>query len=197
MLQTGFLWILLALGIYGALHSLLASMRVKALAERWFGPAAKHNYRLFFVIIGGLTFLPLPLLVGRLPDAVLYNVPYPWNLAMLEIQVLAAVGAVLAVMQTGGLTFLGLRRLYALPYMPLVQSGFYSVVRHPIYFFTFLFVWFFPVMSWNLLAFNLGVTIYSVIGAHFEERRLRAEFGEAYDDYKKRVPMFLPRLKRR
>ncbi len=197
LLESGFLWILPALALYGALHSLLASRRVKALAERWFGHGGRHYYRLFFVIVAALAFLPLPLLVWRLPDAVLYTVPYPWNLAMLEVQVLAVVGAALALRQTGGSTFLGLRSQDALPYMPLVQDGFYGVVRHPIYFFTFLFLWFFPVMSWNLLAFNLGVTIYSVIGAHLEERRLRAEFGALYDEYKARVPMFLPRLKRR
>ena len=50
-------------------------------------------------------------------------------------------------------------------------------------------------MTENLLAFNILATIYFYIGARHEERSLREEFGQDYEDYQKRVPMFLPRLK--
>jgi protein-S-isoprenylcysteine O-methyltransferase Ste14 len=51
-----------------------------------------------------------------------------------------------------------------------------------------------PVMSWNLLALNLGVTLYFIIGSRFEEDKLLDEFGEAYAEYRRRTPAFLPRL---
>jgi protein-S-isoprenylcysteine O-methyltransferase Ste14 len=50
-------------------------------------------------------------------------------------------------------------------------------------------------MTLNLLAFNILATVYFYIGALHEERSLHEEFGPEYEDYKKRVPMFLPRLK--
>ncbi|MBZ0252054.1 MAG: isoprenylcysteine carboxylmethyltransferase family protein, partial [Candidatus Methylomirabilis sp.] len=43
------------------------------------------------------------------------------------------------------------------------------------------------------LLFNLCVTAYFAIGAVHEERRLLAEFGDAYARYREKVPMFLPR----
>ncbi|MCX6676442.1 MAG: hypothetical protein NTU95_00665 [Methanothrix sp.] len=50
-------------------------------------------------------------------------------------------------------------------------------------------------LAYNLLAFNILATVYFYLGARHEERSLQEEFGEEYEDYKKRVPMFLPRLR--
>jgi protein-S-isoprenylcysteine O-methyltransferase Ste14 len=36
------------------------------------------------------------------------------------------------------------------------------------------------------------LTIYLVVGAILEERKLVAEFGEAYREYQGKVPMFVP-----
>jgi len=40
----------------------------------------------------------------------------------------------------------------------------------------------------------LSFTVYLIIGAFFEERKLDREFGQAYRDYKNSTPMFIPRL---
>ncbi|MFN7037866.1 MAG: methyltransferase family protein, partial [Bellilinea sp.] len=72
--------------------------------------------------------------------------------------------------------------------------GLYRWVRHPLYTCSLLFLWLMPVMSWNLLALNLGVTLYFIIGSRFEEDKLLDEFGEAYAEYRRRTPAFLPRL---
>ena len=50
-------------------------------------------------------------------------------------------------------------------------------------------------MTENLLAFNILATIYFYLGAQHEERSLQEEFGVEYEEYKKMVPMFLPRFK--
>jgi protein-S-isoprenylcysteine O-methyltransferase Ste14 len=47
-------------------------------------------------------------------------------------------------------------------------------------------------MSWNMLAFLIGMAVYMVIGAFLEEKKMLKEFGEAYTDYRKNTPMFLP-----
>jgi protein-S-isoprenylcysteine O-methyltransferase Ste14 len=41
----------------------------------------------------------------------------------------------------------------------------------------------------------VGATIYILIGAYFEERKLSREFGAAYADYKSKTPMLIPWLK--
>ena len=47
----------------------------------------------------------------------------------------------------------------------------------------------------NLLAVNIALTVYVIIGATFEERKLSREFGQVYADYAAVTPMFVPFLK--
>jgi protein-S-isoprenylcysteine O-methyltransferase Ste14 len=74
----------------------------------------------------------------------------------------------------------------------LVVRGLYRWVRHPLYTAGLVLIWLSPVMTANLLALNAGLTIYIVAGAMLEERKLQAEFGEAYAAYKRRTPMLIP-----
>ena len=76
-----------------------------------------------------------------------------------------------------------------------MTDGFYCHIRNPLFFFAAIFLWLSPIMSENLLAFNILATIYFYLGARHEERSLKEEFGEEYEEYKKRVPMFLPGLR--
>jgi protein-S-isoprenylcysteine O-methyltransferase Ste14 len=57
-----------------------------------------------------------------------------------------------------------------------------------------LLLWLSPSVSQNSFALYLGVTLYFIIGAYFEERKLLRDFGEAYAEYKRRTPMLIPGL---
>jgi len=50
-------------------------------------------------------------------------------------------------------------------------------VRHPLYSAAFLILW---------------GSVYLVVGSHFEERFLERLYGDAYADYRRRVPAFVP-----
>jgi protein-S-isoprenylcysteine O-methyltransferase Ste14 len=71
--------------------------------------------------------------------------------------------------------------------------GFYCYVRHPIYSFSLLLLWLTPAMTVNLLTVYVLTTLYFYVGSLHEERRLLAEFGEAYRDYQQQVPRLIPR----
>ena len=78
----------------------------------------------------------------------------------------------------------------------LVTDGLYALVRHPQY--TGLFIALFGegVVHWPTL-FSIGllpviIFIYYRL-ANREEQKVIAEFGQEYLDYKKQVPMFIPR----
>jgi methanethiol S-methyltransferase len=197
-LSLSFWLIILGLLLYGAVHSLLASLGIKALMRSWLGPRVDRWYRLVYNVFAFISLLPVFALAAVLPDSLLYRVPFPWSLIMVLFQGLAVVALAIGVLQTGAGTFLGLSQLFnAAPEAPptLVVTGLYHWVRHPLYSAGLIFIWAAPWMSSNQLAINLGITFYILVGALFEERKLVNEFGEIYVHYRKNTPMLVPRLK--
>jgi len=199
MIFSSFLLILLAFGVYGGLHSTLAAEGLKARAEKLLGASAYRHYRLAFNLVSGLALLPVLFLVWRLPDGPLWSIPWPWLLLTLALQVAAGLGLLLSFRVTGSLEFLGMAQFLRLrqPALPEVLrvDGMYRFMRHPIYTFSLLILWLTPMMSSNLLAAALGITLYILIGARLEERKLVKQFGADYQAYQQRVPMFIPGLK--
>ena len=189
--------VLLAILLYGLVHSLLAALRVKALARRYFGSYSDRFYRLGYNIFAVVSLLPVLALSALLPDRTLYTVPSPWALLSLALQGMALLALVIGLMQTDAWSFLGLRQLIGPPAVgkpELVVKGMYRWVRHPLYTAGLVFIWVTPLMTVNVLALNLGLTIYIIVGAYFEERKLVGEYGEAYRRYRRDTPMLIPRL---
>lgn len=187
--------ILLSVTLYALLHSLLATLRAKAQARKWFGSLADRAYRLIYNLIAGLTFLPILALLAALPDRKLYVIPFPWVVLTSGLQLFAILGLVVALLQTGVWSFFGLRQIVSSQSEEddhLVLHGLYRWVRHPLYTTGLIIIWLLPVMTVNLLALNVGLSAYLVIGAYIEERRLVKQFGQIYKDYQERVPMLTP-----
>ncbi len=80
------------------------------------------------------------------------------------------------------------------PYTPLkfTTPWLYKIVRHPLYVGWFLVFWATPTMTAAHLLFAVVTTIYILIATRFEERDPEDSLGEAYTDYKQRVPRFVP-----
>lgn len=72
--------------------------------------------------------------------------------------------------------------------------GFYRYVRHPLMLSFLIAFWAGPTMTLGHLVFALSLTLYILIGIHFEERALMKRFGDRYRRYRSRVPMLIPGL---
>ncbi len=77
------------------------------------------------------------------------------------------------------------------------QPFFYRLVRHPLYLGFFIAFWATPVMSYGHLLLAAGLSVYMLVAIRYEERDLVGLFGRDYEDYRSRVGMITPRLRRR
>jgi len=189
-------WLIFAIALWGIVHSVMASLGFKGCLRRVFGSGFMKFYRLFYNVFSAISFAPILYLMVALPDKSFYQVSAPWSYFMQAGQGISALLLVVAVLQTDTLSFVGLRQLFEEERSgKLVTSGFYRLVRHPLYTLGLLILWLSPSVSINSFIVYLALTVYILVGAYFEERKLLREFGQEYADYKSVTPMLIPGMK--
>lgn len=187
----------LALGFvaYFALHSLLASLRLKRLVQaRW--PAAMPAYRLTYNAVSVILLLPLLWWMQQHPGPLVWQ----WQGAarwLMNGLALTAIGGFLWSMKSyDGMVFIGWRqwrerhRVSTDPER-LHISTLHRFVRHPWYFFLLVLMWTQDIHLAQLFAYGL-VSGYLVVGSWLEEQKLKTHYGEAYRRYCQRVPGLIP-----
>ena len=187
---------------WSVLHSITASLKFKRWVASWTGQRTFDGlYRITYNLFAFLTFLPVLLLgAGILPHKIIWSISWPGKVIFYIVQLFGLAGLFWSLMKTDLLRFLGLGQALRFfqgkedvnPPPVLVTTGPYTIVRHPLYLFSLLFIWFYPQLTLNLLIFNLVVTIYFWVGSIYEENRLLETFGEAYRTYQLRVPRLIP-----
>lgn len=111
---------------------------------------------------------------------------------------LAAVGSMLI----DHLQLLGMRQAWSwfkgesYELKPFQRHWLYDRLRHPIQSGLILALFATPHMTVGHLLLAAGLTLYILIGTHFEEKDLVANFGDDYRNYRSRVPGLIPRLRR-
>jgi len=190
-------WLIFAIIVWGIVHSVAASLGFKDFLRRILGAGFLRFYRLLYNFFSVVSFVPILYMTNVLPNRDLYHMPAPWSYLMLMGQGISAILLVVGVLQTDTLSFVGLRQLFEEEEKSgrLVTKGLYRYMRHPLYTFGLLFLWLSPIVTVNSLVLYIFLTIYILVGAYFEERKLLREFGQEYADYKAATPMLIPGLR--
>ena len=189
----------LLLGAFAIQHSVMARPAFKARWTRIVPPAIERST---YVLLASLLLLLLFWQWRPLTQVV-------WSfegVAALALWILSALGWLIALLSTFMVShwdLFGLRQVLlhyrdrAYHHIPFAQRGFYRLVRHPIMLGFIVAFWAQPVMTLGHLMFAFATTVYVFIALQFEERDLVATLGDAYRDYRARVPMLIPGLKGR
>lgn len=179
---------------FGLTHSLLATEWWK----RWMASLLGRYFRYYrlgysFFAFGLLAFIIFYEL--RLPPRWLWQPPL-YLQAVLSLPALAGLLIMGACIRRYFFYLSGIDVLFrhTTSSIGLVTNGLHRYVRHPLYFGTLLTLWsfFFLFPELGYLITCILATLYTWIGALWEEQKLRREFGDAYVAYQRRVPMLIP-----
>ncbi len=199
-LATPWSWIANAvlLAQFPVLHSALLSARGRRILGRLApGGAGATLTPTTFVIIAGLQLMalfgmwsPSGVVWWRAQGAVLVLITALYALAwvLLGWSMLNA-GLGLQTGTIGWTALLGGRRPR---YPPMPRTGLFRLTRQPIYVSFALTLWTVAVWTPDQLVVAVVLTAYCVVGPWFKERRFRRIYGEAFDEYARQVPYWLP-----
>lgn len=191
---------LILLGLFAAQHSIMARPAFK---EWWTQYVPKPAERSTYVLLSSLLLFLLYWLWQPLPGMV-WSVENPFGAYLLWG--LFALGWVIVLISTfliDHFDLFGLRQIWlhlrGREYTPpaFQETFLYRHVRHPIMLGFIIAFWATPQMSAGHLLFALATTAYIIIGVMLEERDLIKAHGQSYLDYRKKVPMIIPRPTRR
>ena len=179
---------------FGLVHSLLARNSSKRALQPLFGRTYRISYNLFSALHIGLVIIGGEIVLGG--NSVGFDLGRDLAVAVKICQLAGIVVIVASLTQYDLGRFSGVTQMFqggtqAASEELLHLGGMHRYVRHPLYLGVYLYL-----IGGSLSEFGaqtaLWGCLYLVIGTWFEERGLVAQFGQAYVEYKQKVPAVVP-----
>lgn len=194
----GQLHFILAAGwiFYCTLHSLLAGKALKSAAGRLMGRRSP-SYRFFYSLVAIILLIPLLVIHTRIRSPLLFIPPIPVRIAGSALMTAGMAGMAIC-LQKYLASAEGLRDLFMEGVKPPLQTGgLHAYVRHPLYLFTFIFLWGFFLFTPTaaVLIANVIIMAYTIIAIRWEEKKLVNMYGREYEEYRRHTPMILPSIR--
>jgi protein-S-isoprenylcysteine O-methyltransferase Ste14 len=177
-------------------HSLLNSEGFIGKA-RFVGERFSPYYRLIYNAIAVSTLLLVFSLIPRDGEVSVWSWNGPLRLIQASLWAASAAMFYLSFKWIGFWSFLGLSALgigsrRGRPPTGLVTWGIYGIVRHPQFLAGLVILWSRDLTD-NAVVTNVVLSLYLIIGARIEEKRLLVKYGDKYRGYMSEVPGFVPR----
>jgi len=201
MIFVDVLIIILLFVLFSLPHSVLASLNFKKKMQERIGTKIAF-YRIFYNLFALVSFY-LFYIISPKPAVTIYDLDYPFDIAMIFFQVLSLLGLWWSLRPIDLKEFLGIDQIFRWlnnnydvtdmdEKLTLRIEGPYKYVRHPIYFFSIIILAFRPQMDLFYLTAFVCICIYFYIGSLYEERKMIDRFGSQYLDYQNTVPRIFP-----
>jgi ADP-ribose pyrophosphatase len=197
MITTHLLQAVLWIG-WCTLHSAMISITVTGYLERRLGPGYRF-YRLFFNAVAVVTLLPVYLYGRGIDSPLCLIVQGPMQTVRIALLLTSLLLFVMGAMVYDLKQIAGLRQIRQYPFsssagtMPLKTGGILTVTRHPWYLGGILLVWSYQArMTVADVMVNTILSLYFVVGAALEDRKLNKTMEGAYDHYAATVSMLFP-----
>ncbi len=176
--------------VFAVIHSLLATDYIKNKIKNRIGNIFRF-YRLIYAIISFLMIIPVFMIWVTYTSSTphVYRIPGFLRPFFLLIRFGALGMSIYAAYQVNILEFTGIKQETK---SKLITRGAYGIVRHPLYISGIIMLFTKADMDLLDLTAALLISVYLIIGAFIEERRLLSVFGEQYKKYQQQVSMFIP-----
>jgi protein-S-isoprenylcysteine O-methyltransferase Ste14 len=186
----------LLVGAFGVQHSVMARPTFKAWWTRFVPQSIERST---YVVLSSAVLVLLYWQWRTMP-ALIWDVRLPAvRLALWAIFWLGWAIALASTFMVSHFDLFGLRHVYLAwrgkPYTHLAfrVRFFYRLVRHPLMLGFLIAFWATPTMTAGHLLFSIVMTGYILIAVQLEERNLVEALGDQYRDYRRDVPMLLPK----
>ncbi len=181
------------LGLFAVQHSVMARPAFKRWWTRIVPPTVERST---YVLISSLLLFLLYWQWRQMP-ALVWDSSGALRAVLLALFWIGWAIVLVSTFMINHFDLFGLRQVFlaqgaAYQHPPFTTRGFYAFVRHPIMVGFIIAFWAAPTMTVGHLVFTIATTAYILIALQLEERDLLTFLGDAYRDYRKRVPMLIP-----